>query len=61
MAKRIIKISTSYHPAREGERPYRLDTVDDYAKKPRQRWYDTYQEMFEAVERANPGTTAEEA
>jgi len=59
--RRYVDITSSYHGRREGNRPYRLDTVDDTAKKPRQRWYATYQEIFAAVERANPGTEVREA
>lgn len=55
-----IAVLVQYYPAREGDRPYKIETVDDHAITPRQRWYATHTACFEAVERANPGTVAHE-
>ena len=54
----IIYVQTTCDPMYEGARPYHILTCD--GRVPRQRWYDTYAEMLEAVERANPGTIARE-
>lgn len=54
-----IAVTSSYLPSREGNRPYRIETVDGV--KPRQRYYESYREMFDAIEQANPGKVAKEA
>ena len=46
-----VKIESSYHPSR---RQYHLDGASKDIRIPRQRWYDSHEEMMGAVQRLNP-------
>lgn len=56
--KKLVKVMTEYDP---NTQQYKIISVDDHCRKPRQRYYETYAACFDAVERINPGYTAEEA
>jgi hypothetical protein len=50
----VVLYTHSYVPAREWDgHPYRLDTCG--GRRPRRRYYETLQELHEAVVKANPG------
>ena len=44
------KIDSSYHPGKG----YHLDGASRDIKMPRQRWFDSHEEMMAAVEKLNP-------
>jgi len=45
-----VKLDSSYHP----DKGYHIDGASRGIKLPRQRWYDSHEEMMAAVEKLNP-------
>lgn len=45
------RIDSSFHPGKG----YHLDGANKNIRLPRQRWFDSHEEMMGAVERLNPG------
>jgi hypothetical protein len=57
---KVVRITSSYNPNRT-EKPYVLGTIDDDARRPRVRYFESYVALIQSVEKVNPGCEIVEA